>query len=572
MALPEQGKITGGEHLFATRGRSWAAAAALFLIAWFAGGYQVFQDNQALQLPLVERLVDPSLFPHDPFVATLTGYSAPLWWAVAALSRLVSLPALLVTLFALEKLCLLLAGAALAGALRPQSRLAPWAGAVAVALGVPALLGSEGKITASYFEQTAAAMPFFLWSFAALIRGERWKWALFCAIGSTLNPMYGAYALTYSAAAVLVVYRRESYRWLAPLLLSVALAGPTFIFAAHSHASVAADPALWLAAVKARFPHHLLPLTWDWTGYFSFALLVLLLTLLASHRPKPEQRSANRFILASTACSIGWLALAFVAAYRFPLPGLLVMHPARATDLWYGIGAIFLVAELAYRAETAPPPRQPVLVMALLAALLLFHFAAFPKLYLASSALLLLALRPPQWACFNRPLAPARLALLLISVALIFTAGWSLTRAAAGSGLGLYTIGATSGELEVAQWARTHTRKDALFAVPTRMDMFRPIAQRGVIATWKDGSAILWDKQYVSEWVARMNALGRPVVSWARYGPVARREYPDGWSDAELKALCNEFGAGFCMLPIAHRTSLPEIFRGRFGFKVVKVS
>ncbi len=69
----------------------WPAAGLLFVSAVLFAGYRVYFHNQALQLPLVHLINDRSLYPNDPFAATLPYYASVLWWLVAwgrELSRL----------------------------------------------------------------------------------------------------------------------------------------------------------------------------------------------------------------------------------------------------------------------------------------------------------------------------------------------------------------------------------------------------------------------------------------------------------------------------------------------------
>ena len=291
--------------LFAKRWQAWLAAFFLLVLAWLVCGYQVFVGNHALQLTLVERLNDPQLFPHDPFADTLTGYSAPIWWVVAWLARYLPLQPLLFGLFLAVKSCLLLAAAALSGALQPRSKLAPWLGALVAALAIYPLVGSSSSLVNNCFEQTSASIPFFLWAFAALLRGRRGQWAVCAAVGTTLNPMYGLYALSYSAVCLLFLYRRQLSQWLGALALFGALAAPALFFAIRSSSIPAADESLWLAAAMVRFAHHLVPLSWGIERFVAFgALLTGVLFFIGRTRSDAEQ-SGRRWLSSEPIWCIG---------------------------------------------------------------------------------------------------------------------------------------------------------------------------------------------------------------------------------------------------------------------------
>ncbi|NJO93647.1 MAG: hypothetical protein HC820_03445, partial [Hydrococcus sp. RM1_1_31] len=167
-------------------------------------GYAVYIENQALQIPLVDYLNNPSLYQNDPFGATLPYYASTIWYLVAFASRIVPLESLLFVLFLLTRLLVIIAAGYVAKVFAPQSKLAV-VGAMAVfalSLAGPTLGGNALLI--NYFEQTGLSIPFFLLAFAAFYQQNPWLVALWTAIGFNCNSMYGAYALTYLGAAFLL--------------------------------------------------------------------------------------------------------------------------------------------------------------------------------------------------------------------------------------------------------------------------------------------------------------------------------------------------------------------------------
>jgi hypothetical protein len=157
-------------------------------------------------------------------------------------------------------------------------------------------------------------------------------------------------------------------------------------------------------------------------------------------------------------------------------------------------------------------------------------------------------------------------------VAGLFAVGWQLWLHRTTGHLGVYSYGAGAGEIEAARWAKANTPKDSLFAVPVNRDMFRALSERGVVGTWKDGSAILWHRPFVVEWAKRMQALGRPVAPESgELGSIPPGLYPRGWQDKHLEKLAGEFGADYALLPVSHETGLPVVFQGREGFKIIKL-
>lgn len=559
-----------------SRGIKWAAGAALLAASWAINGYQVYHSNQAIQLPLVAHLAHPALFRGDAFVHTLSGYAAPIWWLIARATRFLPLEPLLFVLFLVTKICLLLAAASLAGAIRPRSALAPWAGAAVAALGIGPLLAS-GTITSSYFEHTAAAIPLFLWAFAALVRGKPWRWALLCAIGVTLNPMYGLYALTYSLLGLLVLHRRTWPRWLVPLLCCGLLSAPTFLMAAHAHSAQAADPSFWLQVAEASGSRHLFPRQWPLPQFFEYGLVALLVLVLARARPPdaPEAIPGNRFAAAATVCGFAWLAVAYLAPYVLRSPGLVVLHPGRATDLWCAVCALFLVAHFSWRLECDLPTVRPASVLGLVASILLLSRQWPQELPVVPFVLLILLLQPRVWQRLTEQpqvsTMAVRLAALVCFLALLHVGLRGVQRGTAG----FYTYGVSARTRQVARWARDHSDTGALFIVPPEGDwyMFRALADRGVVGVWRDGTGLLWNRPFASEWVRRMHLLGKAVLPrGATPWPVAASVYPTGWSDQQLSDVARTFGADFCVLPADHPTRLPVVYQGSMGYKVVKAA
>ena len=133
----------------------------LLISTFLINRYYIYYANQSLQIPLVNLLNDPSLYPNDPFAATLPNYSSQLWPLVALANRYIPLEPLFFGLFLFEKILLLYAAGNLAKTFVPNSWLATFGTMAMFAVGVKPILG-EGTIATNYLEQTGLAIPFFL--------------------------------------------------------------------------------------------------------------------------------------------------------------------------------------------------------------------------------------------------------------------------------------------------------------------------------------------------------------------------------------------------------------------------
>lgn len=342
-------------------------------------GYYVYTDNQALQIPIVHVINDPSLYPGDPYAATLPYYATVLWKIIALGTHFASLERLLLCGFLIERLLIIFAAGRLAAAFAPKSRLAI-VGAMAVFALAPKPILGAGTLVASYFEQTALSIPFFLLAIAAFYKQDYIYWAIWFSIGIDLNIMYGAYAAAYFLLTFLCDpdYRNNWKDWIFPVALTIILSSPAIILALSSLGRTAGDKNLWLMASRIRLSHHLYPLGWHKTLFIEFAILVFLtLSVLYQNRQK-----ARKLFIHGTAWTItatSWLAYAFAAAYIFKSPSMLIMHPARGTDLFYCFSAIALTSMLAMKIEEDEKKDNPFWVIVFFASI--FFGDQFPPIW-----------------------------------------------------------------------------------------------------------------------------------------------------------------------------------------------
>jgi hypothetical protein len=550
------------------------AAVLLFIASLLATGYGIQVDNHALQIPLVHALNDSSLYAGDPFAATLPYYAAPLWRLVALAVRAVPLEALFLALFLLERLLVLFAASRLAAAFFPGSTLAAVGAMALFALGFQPILGS-GTIVADYFEQTGLSIPFFLLAAAAFYDSRPTLWAIWLAVGFSLNSMYGAYALTYFGAVFLLdpAYRRAWRTWVRSLGLFLLLASPTLLLTLSAFGREAADDRLWLAVSQVRFQHHLFPLSWGPYVFVKFALLVLVCVVTlrrrwcgAGTRRGPDGRAEEklfRHVTAWSAVATLWLLCAFVAAYVARSPAMLVTHPARGPDLWHCVAGIALVSACASRVEGEEGRGERALaVAALFASIVIWH----PRVGILSVAAVLLALAwAPTWRLVFRSGSPRRLALLLTAWVLLegVVGLWGRFRQT-GSPEAAFVLRPLRAFEEVAEWAAAQTPVDAAFLVDPEWSHFRALSKRPVFVDWKEGAAILWDRTFVGPWTERMRALGLDITQAGLDPGDALRRLEQSYQeldDGAVKRLKDRFALRYWVVPLEHPSALPVAFQ-----------
>ena len=117
----------------------YALGTVLYLSSLLQTGYKVFFSHQAIQIPIVNLLNDPSLYPGDPYREALLRYPSYLWHLIAWGARLLPLETLLLGLFLVERILVIVAAGYLARAIMPKSHLAT--------VGTMALCASHQPVT-----------------------------------------------------------------------------------------------------------------------------------------------------------------------------------------------------------------------------------------------------------------------------------------------------------------------------------------------------------------------------------------------------------------------------------------
>jgi uncharacterized protein DUF6798 len=499
-------------------------------------GFLVANENQELQVPLILLLNDPRLYPGDRFVATMPYYASAVWPPVAWLARLVPLPFLLVSLLLLERGLVLWAAGTLARALAPGSRIAVVGAWAMFALAPDPLIGS-GTIVIAEFEHTGLAIAFILLATAALVERRVVAWTVWMALTVNANFLYAAFALTYHAAVIMLDRRcRDRWRrWLLAALVVGALGMPAALVAVAASRFASVDPALWVSALRATFPDHFFPDAWSRVNMVRFAVLALLgvgVPVVFRKREPYYARLAATWILV---CA-GWVLLAVVAGTVLNSPTLLTAHPARATDLWYcytGLILIVLFAREIERSESSS--RRWVGLLGFPLAV----FGAGQLLERPNAALLAVALTVVSAALATvyarrHGRLPSQIALqsTVICACVLTTLASAYRVAQSPRVLGQTSVlfrGPEPDLVEVARWAQTHTRRDAVFLIPPGWGGFRALAERPAFVTWKEGAAILWRRDFATEWAARVGALGIDVRQTPRGRSTLRARLRAAW-------------------------------------------
>jgi hypothetical protein len=530
-------------------------------------GYAVYIENQALQIPLIHYINNLSLYPNDPFGQTLPYYASVIWYIVALGTRIFPLEPFLFVLFLLERLLVIFAAGYTAKTFAPNSKLAPVATMAVFALGLAGPTLGGNALIINYFEQTGLSLPFFLLAFAAFYRQNPWLVAIWTALGFNCNSLFGAYALTYLGAAFILNldYLRNWKKWLLGFGLFLLLASPGILITISAFGREATDKQLWYLVSKVRFPHHLFPLTWNRIEYAKYgAIIILILGLLWQNRDRFRQLFRLCSIWASV--SFLWLIYAFFAAYVAKSPSMLVMHPGRAITLWYGVAAIALVSVGAVKLETTRgTTRKAFWVVVLLASFLVWHPIIGP--FILAGGIIAIALRP-VWYYILAKGSSNRIALLL--TLWVFLVGIT----SLGEGENFIYRPSTNIE-EIAKWAEKNTSIDSVFLVDFGLgwQQFRGQSKRPVFMNWKDGSAILWDRTFVTPWVERLDAIGFDITEKGLTLNKSIKKLDKIYQqlgDEDVAKLKSSYKLSYWVVGNEHTSNLPTVFKNK-AYKVLSL-
>lgn len=537
---------------------AWLLLATLSILIT---GYGSWINNHAMQMPLVDILRNPALYPHDAFVSTLKNYPVTLWRVVAWLGRFIRMDYILFTGFVATRLLLIAAGGILAWTMIPGSRNAALSAMIFMAMGLRPIIGA-GTIMPEYFEQTGLAMAVYLLAMSAFFARRRFAWAVLLVCGLYLNIMYGIFFSVYLAFFVIIdcSFLRQWRRWLMPAGIVFLCVLPLAIYTLRAMRPEAYDLDAWLAVNLIRAPHHMDPLAWRFDQWLRLGLLALLCLLVAilNRRHYPF---IFRVVLSSSISCLFWLGLSLIARFSRS-PSMLTLHAARGTDMFYCLCGGATAALFGTIAEKQLKTRVGICLMPIVLAL---FFMPWTSHHLG----LLIAVLAGMAAAFlwRADLKFRHLVLLPLAVVL----AWAVIQTDARH----WSIRSRHHTeiLAAAQWARENSAVDSEFLINPNWDEFRALAQRSVYVTWKDGGALPWSRSFARLWLDRFNSIGIDLrASNGKKHELNKkisREY-EMLNDAAIARIADREPIDYWITSRDHQTAFPMVFEFK-GIKIVRI-
>lgn len=249
--------------------------SSIFLASLVSVIYQGFNygaNNNAIQVPILQHAANPTLYPNDPFIATLDHYFSVFWWLLSKLTWLDNWPTLFLWLHILTRMATL-------GVIYSMLRLwvrheqtaiiAVWVLALSTVLQGPSPVGLS-DLFVNYFNHSPIAFALILAAYTAGMRGG-FYWALGVAgLAFNINAFMGAWAVFSLLVLRLFAdnglgFWRNALGFMGPALLFLLIASPALTWIALT----ALHPDTSLSAAEYRnFLHKNIPFHYfiDWSS------------------------------------------------------------------------------------------------------------------------------------------------------------------------------------------------------------------------------------------------------------------------------------------------------------------
>lgn len=552
-------------------------ALLLAIASTFAAGspgYRFGDSNHGITVPILKRLMDPSLYPGDVMVATAERFPTVFYRALGwVLPGTEWIPAAFFALY------LVAVAATLAGAYR-IGRWAggPAAGVLCLLFAFPVRIGLAGEaLYRVAFSHSHLASALTIWAIVWFLEGRRLLPLLVLSLGAYVHLLYSAYVLVPMLLVVAfearVVGTRETARRLAAAVV------PLLPLAAWTLARGTPMTAEWLALLRLRSSHHSFPSAFG--ADLPEAAALLALSVLFASRLGADRRVVFALFLAGIAVQfvLGTVFTEFVPlkaalqyqphrAFRFLV---LILRAAAAAGIVSGFraGGRARAAAVFTAAVLLVPGLEPLLPLAVIlqaalgeprpagwalataaavlatgvgwndrAIVYTFPSEILPRLLhdivLACAAVALVSMAAREWPPRRRAAAAAA----VLAAALL----WLGPRAYRS-----HQARWESGSWRAVQdWVRKNTPRDSVVLTPPREAGFRVFSERTIVGEWKDGTQQYFDDGFVREWGARMEALGEDLA------PLP---------EAQLLALADRYRARYIVMPRRPRKALRVLYR-----------
>jgi hypothetical protein len=553
------------------------AKAFFFLASIFVGKMCVFQINNLIEMLIVQKALDPTLFPNDTYVNTLQYYPIPMWHWIYPLFQFGSEVNILLVLGLIQRLFVFWAAGRLALAVTNGNRLAEVSAWAIFAAGIDAIVG-DGRVYPYYFEHSGVCIGFLMMAMAAFVDKKPKHFAIWIGFAGFFNLLYGLGGLFYFLVATAIVpeYRSSFKKWFLSGSASLIVMLPSLYYALQVFLRPKLPPDEFALMNRLNFPYHYFPSSWSLLQYIHLAVALAAMTCIALWAPL---RKELRLVAALwTGLVVFFILVAYVGADVLEISFLISTMPSRLTDFWYAFAAVTMVAVFAVLVSRAKDLSTTVLgVGGILASIALWRFNWLENLspgffgYGAAVVLVAgIALRAKQISATRslRIGAMGVLAILFVGESLL---GYQSLIAAPGSDI---LQRPTGPQTAVYQWIKENTPKNARFLTHPMAKDFRARANRTPYFLMREASTLMWDQTYGKDWIRRLrlyNLKGdaADAKDYATFLDHVDFNYAFV-SDRNAQAIGRYEKVDFWMISTSRPTKLPVVYEDK-DFRVVRL-
>jgi hypothetical protein len=562
-------------------------ALYLFILAVAAveiRGYHFGTSNQSIQVPLLKRALDPSLYPGDLLFTSFSGYPSFFFAALAPLVKAVgSVEVAYFGLFVIFEFLTL-------AALYALTNLAFGDGAGAVAACCLYMAGVEclgtDATTPSLLTHSSAVGALLLWTLFLYLAGRRVLAFGACGLLFNLHALYAGQVLALCVLDSLVDSEKSRRDLLKGLGLFFLLSLPTTVWLVRGGGIPPEMTSSWLAILRERSAFHAFPFSVGGPVYSRYLLFVALTGLAFVSLPRSQfHRAFIHFFLGV----VFLCALGVIFSEWIPLVSVIRAQLLRITRWFTFLGLVYVGTFLVHSWRVGVLARlaalscflgivlgQPGFLALGLGLYLLTQRGRF-GLFASILTILALSLSVVTRAAPIQPFAILRVLssslkgllldpLALTSFALLLLAVWAQKRPRAFPFVVFFSLGSllllvlpamyrkqrdalrSEPWSEVQTWVREHTPTDALILTPPDLMGFRVFSERPIVGEWKDGTQQFFSAPFAVEWHQRMTELGG-----------LRRTY-DGFKTDRLVGLGRTYGAKYLVCRRKQTVNLLPLF------------
>ncbi len=605
------GEITANSR---SLGLAVLAVVTIALASIVTNTYQLGVSDHDDEIPVIQHILDPSLFKNDWFVQLSTKLNPRMIfdWLMAGLSWLLGIDGAYLLLYVLCTVGLALGIFFLSRLLSPS--VAIGAGVIAATI---ALFNREGSLGSSQlvttlFVPASLAFTIVVLSAYLLLSGRYYFAALLIAVTGALHALIGPEAGGLFVFALLMstrgAERSRLFRALPALLAAVSVGLLLGYFMKTGNSTPIDQSELMYLYAWQRQPWHQLPASWpldSWLAFGGFMAIV----------------AAARF-RAGRVLFLDWLIIGVVAfcllnsvGFIFqPLISVVILQPFRmvvfiqlagaiyigrycwllveSADLPQRIGAVAVVAALVFDqlADTSHilvvaasvvvaevvvflahkryiPVRAGSIAWAVATVVVLAQTALvattqadarYTPLVACCLAVLLLTLLPLATAKYRRVALVGNSVALVAALSVIILA-WVAPQSPQPMASVQVHLNYSGAYAQVESWARDNTALDAVFLVPPADDTFRIYAERAVVVDFK---AAPFEDADMFDWRQRIYdvAGGKPLaLGWSYYEQLVSGF--NSLTDDQLLDLGRKYGAGYAVVSIKSKSDLPVVYK-----------